>query len=526
MRYFWRGRRGTIAILFAVLALPLIGGLGLAIDYAQVNQTYSMVSLAAHSAALNAIKVAATGSVNGDANYVTEATTAATDWFNAQIGHTASIISNLQTQVTITPGPTITATMTVSGQISSRFGKIFGIMTYPVNVSAQATIDTAPYLEVVVLLDNSSSMAMGASTTDMTSLLSNSPCDLSNAFTTTDGHTYTQASNNDYGLYQCSYYGPTYDGQLMGLPACPLTVGSISYPTAARTATMGPACSNKVNGYTAYAGPPCAFACHWDNSKAAGLGNDLWAMARRSGLTLRTDLLKNATNSVIAALKSYNQSFNNLSVGVYTFASTITQIYPVYPASGEAGSDFDAAQTAVGSPPTPGSGAYTETGIQPIVAATSGDNNNTNFVLDMASLATNNVTSAGNGASAASPRKILILMTDGIADDYTNPTDGSQARYPMPSSACQQFKDMGYQVYVVYTPYYPITHIYYLYYMMGFNESTGSDSVTYNLQQCSSSTGASDLSNYYIAATDQASINTAVKNFIKSALTNPARYTK
>jgi hypothetical protein len=96
----------------------------------------------------------------------------------------------------------------------------------------------------------------------------------------------------------------------------------------------------------------------------------------------------------------------------------------------------------------------------------------------------------------------------------------------MPSTACQQFKNMGYQVYVVYVPYYPVMETYYLYYMMSFNESNGSGSVAYNLQQCSSSTSSSDLSTYYVSATDQTSITAAVQSFLKSALTVPARYTQ
>jgi Flp pilus assembly protein TadG len=204
MRYLRHDQRGGIAILFAVLAVPLIAMLGLAIDYAQLNQTYSAVHLAANSAALNAVKVAATGFVNNDTNYVAEAKAAGAAWSNAQIGTMASTLSNLQTQVTITSGTTITANVTISGQISSMFGKILGIRTYSVNASAQAVVNTSPYLEVVVLLDNSSSMAMGASITDMTTLLDNSPCDLSNEFTSTNGSSYTQASQNVYGDYRCT----------------------------------------------------------------------------------------------------------------------------------------------------------------------------------------------------------------------------------------------------------------------------------------------------------------------------------
>jgi Flp pilus assembly protein TadG len=191
-----RDRRGGIALMFAILALPMAAMLGLAIDYARLDQTQGALYLAANSAALNAVKVAATGQVNNDANYVSEAQAAGAAWSGAQLGTAASQVSGLQTQVTVTPGATITVAVTLSGRTTPLFGRLFGISGYNVSATATAAVSTDPYLEVVMMLDNSSSMAMGATIADMTTLLSNSPCDKSNAFITTNGGTYTQASNN------------------------------------------------------------------------------------------------------------------------------------------------------------------------------------------------------------------------------------------------------------------------------------------------------------------------------------------
>jgi hypothetical protein len=85
---------------------------------------------------------------------------------------------------------------------------------------------------------------------------------------------------------------------------------------------------------------------------------------------------------------------------------------------------------------------------------------------------------------------------------------------------------MGYTVYVAYTPYYPVMHTYYIYYLMGLNEGSGTNSVSYNLQSCSSSTGASDLSTYYIQASDEATLSAALQSFLRTALNSPARFTQ
>jgi hypothetical protein len=90
----------------------------------------------------------------------------------------------------------------------------------------------------------------------------------------------------------------------------------------------------------------------------------------------------------------------------------------------------------------------------------------------------------------------------------------------MPSSACTQFKDMGFTVYVVYTPYYPVMHEWYLVNGVSIVEGTGSDSIAYNLQACASS--AAD----YISAGNQTSLNNALQTFLKNALASPAIFTK
>jgi hypothetical protein len=278
-----------------------------------------------------------------------------------------------------------------------------------------------------------------------------------------------------------------------------------------------------VNGHSAYAGPPCAFACHSDGSKAAGLGTDLWAMARKNGVTLRLDTLKLATNHVLTAMKNNNNAaLNNLSVGIYTFNTTLN---PIYPGSGctpqafgcEAGSNWTTAINAVGLPPQT-AGVYTDTGIQPPVAATTGDNDNTEVEEAMNNLATNYVTAAGDGSAATKPRKVLMLITDGFEDDPTG-TGYNGLRQAMPSSACTPFKTMGYTVYVIYTPYYPLMHTWYLQNGISVVEGSGPGTITSNLQACSSNPDTD-----FVVASDQSSLDNALITFFTEALNTPATF--
>ena len=67
----------------------------------------------------------------------------------------------------------------------------------------------------------------------------------------------------------------------------------------------------------------------------------------------------------------------------------------------------------------------------------------------------------------------------------------------MPSSYCDQFKNLGYTVYVVYTPYNPNMHSYFLNYLGNIAIGNGAGTITNNLKACSS-----DPANDYISAED------------------------
>jgi Flp pilus assembly protein TadG len=81
-----RDRRGSAAIMAALLALPLIGIVGLAIDFALYSQTNSALTAAARTAALNAVEVAAAGATADNATYVQDGQNAGMQWFLAQSG--------------------------------------------------------------------------------------------------------------------------------------------------------------------------------------------------------------------------------------------------------------------------------------------------------------------------------------------------------------------------------------------------------------------------------------------------------
>jgi Flp pilus assembly protein TadG len=545
-------RRGAVSVLFATTIIPIIGLCGLAVDYGTWAEINAALYNAVNVAALNAVKTAAAGDLNNDQNYVSEAKTAAAEWFVATAFSVHPSVNGGTLTISITGTTSLTASVTYSGGfIYSTFGKLFGTSTYSFYETATATIDTAPYLEVVLMLDNSSSMDIGSSTADISNLVALSPCDSTDAYTgtTTDVTKWWNQTQIIYGAYACSYDSETYD---LASPACAVptptgataTLAGYTLPFSKFTpqaTTTGPGvttassnqtCTNlpKQSGNAMYplAGPPCAFACHWTNSKNAdGTTQDLYGLARRKGITLRLDEVKNAANYTLQQMSTDNvASFNNLSVGVYTFNSTVKQIYPTNCTAQtygcEAGSDFTTAQSLVGSPPVLPSVA--DTGIVPELSQSTGTNDDTAFPEDMNKLASTYLTAAGDGLTATTPLKVLIIVTDGFQDD-ANLVGTASERKAFDPSYCQQFKSMGYQVYVVYTPYYPLMHTYYLQNMVPIVEGTGSNSLVTNLTACSSQ-AQNPSGTYYISAQNQSQLEAALSSFLKQALNSPARYTQ
>jgi Flp pilus assembly protein TadG len=554
---FWqraaRARRGAVSIIFAAAAIPLVAIVGLAIDFGIWNEVNASLQLAADSAALNAAKVAGQGEIDPDPNYLYLGYVAGQLWFQAASGFANN--ANVQSNTTVTGTTTITATVSYTGQVPSIFGgMLYKIASYPINGTSTAIVQAATYLDVEIMLDNSSSMQIGASYTDIENLMYWTACDKNGAYynVLSNGTLGTSPVGSPYGNYMNTYNGQTYVPTAGGpsypfLMAAPYPQYGLGqpFPTPGNTfpgylqtgVYAGPLSCPNLPQNTLYTGPsgpvkqypmngePCAFACHTDGS---GNGNDFYGTARNHlfgtyPVTLRFDVVKNATNAVIQQMQADDLAFRNLNVGVFTFNDQLTQVYP---AAGSACSDgapvgeaCDAWTTAladVGGPPTYNGGP--DTGIQPEILTGLAAHADTDFVTTMTKLGTI-LTKSGTGLTAGSPKKVLFLITDGVND---LPGNGQNTVTGFDYSQCTNFKNMGYTIYVIYTPYYPLMDFSYLALAASIVQppsGSSTSTVSSNLQQCSS-----DPVNDYIAATNQSQLTNALTSFLKAALSTPVRF--
>jgi Flp pilus assembly protein TadG len=553
-----RDRRGSIAAIFAVSLIPLIVAVALAVDYSFYIQAKSQFDLAADAASTHAVRIAtnsyyatySNAANNGTvvpASALTDAETlgqqAGQQWFAAQLG--TSISGKLDAgqpvvNVTYLPSPGgFTATTSYNGIVPTHIG---AFITPSWNIQNSSTA-SAPnsYLEIVMLLDNSSSMQIGASETDQLRMMELTACSPLNAYNGTPVVDGTLQSITPYGSFQFSGFGYSYDGGIQipnqtleppspALPTPPYLFNSSSIlfkpePVSGYSVpvTGGPQCTNlpKVNGNYPTAGEPCAFACHFDTTKPAGTGNDYYALARSTlgssaPITLRFDLLKSAVNSVLTSMQNTANNGSNLNVGIYSFNTSLTTVYP--PATSPASLSLSTAQTKVGSAPTTPNTA--DTGIQPDSFTLSDPNSHadTDFVTAMSDLLPL-VGTSGDGTTFATPTKSLFLVTDGYQDVLdTGTNSGVVSGVDLPS--CTKFKSAGYTIYVVYTPYYPLMHYWYYLNNQATVEGTGPGSLSYNLQSCAGTSTQNGFQNpnYYQSAETLPQLTAALNKFLQSAL--------
>ncbi|WP_449379791.1 TadE/TadG family type IV pilus assembly protein [Bradyrhizobium sp. UFLA05-112] len=160
---FCSDRRGNVVVIFAITSLPVLAAVGAAVDYSLAVRARAKLTAALDTAVLVA---------TAKSEITNAAATAQSDALNtyaAQMsayGMTTSSVSITVTDTVTTRTATGTATLTVSNY----FMGLVGYKTMTVSASSSAAASLPSYIDFYVLLDNSPSQGLGATTADMTAL--------------------------------------------------------------------------------------------------------------------------------------------------------------------------------------------------------------------------------------------------------------------------------------------------------------------------------------------------------------------
>lgn len=553
LRRFVAARRSAVALTMAVSILPLMLLVGIAIDFTLLSQARSQAAFAAQAAATHAVRVAASTYAlevqNGSTSAVavahaqTAANTAGDLWWGAELGALSQgYVSAEQTNTTVTNAnsspPSFNAQVGYTIKYPPIFDPLFGqpntVWAYASSASATAQF---AYAQILMMLDTSNSMLIGARTSDIQTMETNAVCPATgtlaaNGFGSSDALAYDKGNNTDYDfapgdntfvgfkstdtIHALHYNASTNSKQATGTEPDPTIAGSEPAITSTVNGTSGYLMDGQCNsGYNISGSPfePCALACHNTTTKYNGNYADLYGLARAEGVKLRVDVLYNATETAISDMKSTEAVANQISVGVYQFNSDIAPIVrgTTGDALPEATSNLDNALAAVKGVDyayTPGAASD-----PPLITDCNTYNfpshqscaGNTNLVLSLQHLVAGKLptdsgaqplTQAGSGITGTAPIKFMFLITDGMEGEstlggatdlntnpnfagkgvMTNTTDNTAVTNNSATpGTCTALKKLGYIVYVLYVDYLPVSETQYYAQANSLSPQTTSD---------------------------------------------------
>ncbi len=374
LRRLLRNQDGNISAIFAMTLVPVMALIGMGVDFTLAAKRKAQLDVLTDSAALAAVTPAMLAST--DAASVTAATT----FFNSQVTSIAGIGGVTLTVTPVDSGLFRTVTVSYQTSTSTMFGNLVGKSQLPLTGSSSATASVPPNIDFYLLLDNSPSMAIAATTTGINTMVANTP-------------------------------------------------------------------------------DKCAFGCHESDTSP----NDYYGLARRLGVTLRMDLLAQATSNLMTTAKNTAANNNsNYRAAIYTFNigfNTVTSL-----TSALSSAQSQAANIALYEVP------YQNWNNDAI----------TNYTNAMTQI-NNIMPNPGNGTNQAgdTPQEVLFIVTDGVEDQMVG---GSRVQSQMSNSYCTTIKNRGIRIAVLYTEYLPLpTNSWYNTYINPFQPNIGS-----NLQNCAS----------------------------------------
>ena len=144
MRHFLSDRKGNVAVLFALAVVPVIGGLGAAIDYSTANSYRTDMQKALDATALALSKIIPLPQAQLDA--------VGTQYFKANLGY--HDLTDLKLIVTPEQGK---VKLRASGNYTPKLANLFGATQFEVGAEAEAHWSMGK-VEIALVLDNSGSM--------------------------------------------------------------------------------------------------------------------------------------------------------------------------------------------------------------------------------------------------------------------------------------------------------------------------------------------------------------------------------
>ncbi|MBR0899265.1 pilus assembly protein [Bradyrhizobium tropiciagri] len=172
---FRRDRSGNIAMTFGLALLPLVIAVGCAVDYSRANQIRSKLIAAADAASVGSVAkkspgFIAAGAMTSDGE-ISAGEADARKIFNGNIFNQNGFTLTSVTPTVTKTGGTITSKVQFTADVPTMFLGVIGQSKMSVSGSSTSTANMPLYIDFYLLLDNSPSMGVGATPTDVAALV-------------------------------------------------------------------------------------------------------------------------------------------------------------------------------------------------------------------------------------------------------------------------------------------------------------------------------------------------------------------
>ena len=440
MRRFAKDRKANIAVIFALTIVPTIYLLGMALDYTLALRKKGQLDAAADAAAVSAVRPAMLAQSDDS---VVQATAAAVFAAKANIAGLSSVPT--PTINVVDSGLQRTITVSYTAQSINNFPGVLGQQTWQINGSSTAKASSAPNMNFYLLMDDSPSMGIGATTTD-----------ISNLITYTASKYQSAASSQNCG-FACHETNIAHDGGTQDNLAIARSRNitlRIDLVTSAVNQLLNTWSSCPQSGVTGGV-MQCMAALNNTTYKAALYTFDT-GLNTLATLTTPTTAGTKVSNISLMPVYYQNCVFSGCSSSSTTNPNT------------DYGTDIAGALTSINNVmPTPG---------------------------------------LGSNSSGDTPQEVVFLVTDGVEDKIVSGASAcpnaslashNRCQQPLDTAICTTIKNRGIKIAVLYTEYLQLiassstgiqkTDSWYMSWIDKYDEPTSSTgTIAQNLQACAS----------------------------------------
>src|SRR5580692_3659844 len=474
---FRSNKRGNVAVITALCALPLIASVGCVIDYTTASLVKTKLQAAADAAALATVSVnssvVTTAKAMSSGGTVSGGATFATNFFNANLNASPANVgyTNLTPTATVAlSGTRMTATVSFTAKVPTYFMGVMGFSNTNISGSSTASYTMPTYINFYLMLDVSGSMSFPSTQAEQARLMAVNPDNLLGSPGYPQG---CQFACHFSAQGACGQTGnPVHQGPIpaVGQPSNPSPGGYCQGFLISRLGTtptsFGSGTNNVTNGNSV----------NWNATPVASCPTP----GTTSCIQLRADAVGYAVTTLLSTANAAEQVTNQYQVGLFPFIQYLYGCTSITPCS--ASNAYVPLTTSLtGSTIT--NAAANLASLLDTGANSNLGSGGTHFENAFASI-NSAISSVGTGAGSSNALPYVFIVTDGSQNYQTQwtgnwgATNGSQSwsattNIPYQNSAsvipkyspndepnstdyCTLIKNRGITIAILYIPYQPI----------------------------------------------------------------------